>query len=437
MNSIWIITSREYLSRVKKRSFIIMTLLAPVLIAGFYGALIWMSIHDNVGSETKNIAVIDRYNVLEADPLEAEHMNFILSPNATISEMLATDSLNGILEVMKPDEATNRLRLKFQSENTLSVSENERIKRAFNSVLKQRKLNDLGVDSETIASLNTNISIEEYRVDDEGNSKSSSIAINTILGMALAVMIYFFIFLYGVQVMRGVIEEKTNRIVELIVSTVKPFQLMMGKVLGIAAVGLTQLAIWIGLTTILTSIISLVFGMQMTEVSEMTQSVASANQIPEMDQNISIALQAFLDLPLLKIVLSFLFFFIGGYLLYGAIFAAIGSAVDSETDTQQFMAPVTLPLVFSFVLSFSVVIKDPNGLLATWLSIIPVSSPVVMMVRMPFDPPLWELLTSMAVLLISILGGIWIAGKIYRTGILMYGKKPTYKELAKWLFYKN
>jgi len=436
MNNIWIVTSREYSSRVKKKSFILMTLLAPLLIAAFYGAIIWMSINDNVGSSTKNIVVVDPVNVFTGKLKNPDKINFILKPTFNIKELVQDESIDGFIEIPQRYKLADEFQLKYQSMKSLSVSDNDKIKDAFGSILREEKLKSLGITQAAIDSLRVNVSISEFKIDDEGNSKSSNLGINTALGMGLAVMIYFFIFLYGVQVMRGVIEEKTNRIVELIVSTVKPFQLMMGKVIGIAAVGLTQLGIWMILTSILMTIISVVFGLNVADAPQVSE-MASNPALKNMDNNVAQALTSFYNLPLLKIFGTFVFYFIGGYLLYGALFAAIGSAVDSETDTQQFMMPITLPLVFSFVISFSVVVNDPNGVLATWLSIIPFSSPIVMMVRTPFEPELWQVITSMLVLLATIIGIIWLAGKIYRTGILMYGKKPTYKELAKWLFYKN
>ena len=211
---------------------------------------------------------------------------------------------------------------------------------------------------------------------------------------------------------------------------------MMGKVIGIAAVGLTQIGIWVVLSFVFMTIISLFFGFDAISTSEIS-NLDSMAQVPEVDSLQNQAISAFIELPLLKIFSIFIFYFIGGYLLYGGLFAAIGSAVDSETDTQQFMLPVTLPLVFSMMIAFSVVINDPNGTLATWLSLIPISSPIVMMARLPFDPPTYQVLLSMLILILSILGTIWLAARIYRTGILMYGKKASYKELAKWLFYKN
>ncbi|MEY2923852.1 MAG: hypothetical protein RLZZ337_392 [Bacteroidota bacterium] len=436
MNNIWIVTSREYLSRVKKRSFILMTLLAPLLIAAFYGAIIWVSVNDNVGSTEKTIVVVDPQHIFENKIENPAKMSFVFRDNYSITDLVNDNSVDGFLEFPADYKLGDDFALKYQSMKSLSVNDNNKIKDAFGSLLREQKLQNLGITQTAIDSLRVDVSINEFKVDEDGNSKTSNIGINTALGMGLAVMIYFFIFLYGVQVMRGVIEEKTNRIVELIVSTVKPFQLMMGKVIGIAAVGLTQLGIWVILTSVLMSVISVIFGLNMANAPQVSE-VANNPAMQDMNGNVAEALTAFYNLPLLKIFTSFLFYFVGGYLFYGALFAAIGSAVDSETDTQQFMMPITLPLVFSFVISFSVVINDPNGALATWLSIIPISSPIVMMVRIPFEPPIWHLLLSMGVLLISILGIIWLAGKIYRTGILMYGKKPTYKELAKWLFYKN
>ncbi len=435
MNNIWIVTSREYLSRVKKKSFIVMTLLAPILIAAFYGIIIWMAVNENVGSDAKNVVVVDHSNAFKGELENPENLTFVFKDSYTVDQLVSSDEFDGLLEIKKIS-SNSKLYLKYQSMSSLSVSDNDKIKSAFGAKIKIDKLQKLGISQSSIDSLKTNIAISEFKVDKDGNSKTSNIGINTMVGMALAVLIYFFIFLYGVQVMKGVIEEKTNRIVELIVSTVKPFQLMMGKVIGIAAVGLTQIGIWAILSLILTSVISLVFGMNMMDSTEMTQIDNNPN-MANMDNFQGELITVFFNLPLLKIFGVFLFFFIGGYLLYGGLFAAIGSAVDSETDTQQFMMPVTLPLIFSMMIAFSVVINDPNGSLATWLSMIPLSSPIVMMARIPFGPPTWQILLSMLILFVTILGTIWLAGKIYRTGILMYGKKPTYKELAKWLFYKN
>lgn len=436
MNNIGIVTAREYLTRVKKKSFILMTLLTPLLIASFYGIIIWVSIGQSSSTENQTIAVVDPSHVFVNQLTNPENITFIYSDYFSKKNLLENDSVDAIIAVSKGYTIDQPLRLTYQSMSSLSVNNTSKIETAFGDVIRDAKLAKLGIRQLSIDSLRSAVIINPYKVDKDGSSTSSNLGINTALGMALALMIYFFIFLYGVQVMKGVIEEKTNRIVELIVSTVKPFQLMMGKVLGIALVGLTQLTIWVVLTTLLLGTIGLVVGFSINEMQELkTLSDNPAMANVDVDQLQFVA--DFLALPLGKIIGIFLFYFMGGYLFYGALFAAIGSAVDSETDTQQFMLPITLPLVFSIAISFSVVMGDPNGTLATWMSIIPLTSPVSMMVRLPFGPPTWHIILSMAILLVSIVGAIWLAGKIYRTGILMYGKKVSYKELGKWLFYKN
>jgi ABC-2 type transport system permease protein len=233
--------------------------------------------------------------------------------------------------------------------------------------------------------------------------------------------------------MRGVIEEKTNRIVEVIISSLKPFELMMGKIVGIALVGLTQFVIWIFIIFALGSAVS---GLVLSSMNLPTEA-GQAMQTTGAENDFSNILQALSGFNYVMIVTMFIFYFISGYLFYGSLFAAIGSAVDNETDTQQFMLPITLPLVFAFVLAQSVVTSNPNGILAFWLSIIPLTSPVVMMVRIPFGVPFWEVLISMAAMIVGFVFTVWLAGRIYRVGILMYGKKPSYKELGKWLFYKE
>lgn len=293
----------------------------------------------------------------------------------------------------------------------------------------------MGVSQSTIDSLRTSVSITPLKWDKEAGVKSTNVGINTGIGMALSFVIYFFIFLYGVQIMKGVIEEKTNRIVELIISTVKPFQLMMGKVIGLALVGLTQILAWIILSGVLMAIISAFIGFTDFDPEAITQ-VLNEKGLDATEQTTGM-ISSVLSIPFGKILITFLFYFIGGYLLYGALFAAIGAAVDSETDTQQFMLPVTLPLVFSLVLSMSVVINDPNGSLATTLSMIPFTAPITMMIRMPFDPPWIEIILSMLILSATFILTILMAGRIYKVGILMYGKKVKYKDLFKWIFSKH
>ncbi len=436
MNNIGIVTAREYLTRVRKKSFILMTLLTPLLIASFYGIIIWVSIGQSATSENQTIAVVDHSGVFINQLENPDNLTFIYTDYFTPENLLESDSVDAIIGISKDFTIDQPLRLTYKSMSSLSVNNTGKIEGAFGEVIRDKKLTKLGIQQLSIDSLRSAVTISQFKVEKDGSSTSSNLGINTALGMALALMIYFFIFLYGVQVMKGVIEEKTNRIVELIISTVKPFQLMMGKVLGIALVGLTQLTIWVVLTALLLGIIGLVVGLSVNEIQDL-KTLSNNPTLANVDVDQLQFVSDFLALPLGKIISIFLYYFIGGYLFYGALFAAIGSAVDSETDTQQFMLPITLPLVFSIAISFSVVMGDPNGTLATWMSIIPLTSPVSMMVRLPFGPPTWQILLSMGTLLLSILGAIWLAGKIYRTGILMYGKKVGYKELGKWLFYKN
>lgn len=431
MSNIGLVTSREYFSRVKKKSFIVMTLIAPLLITLFYGAIVWVSINDQVGAKEKVIAIADHSELFQMEFKQQGNLQFRHSRSFNRDSLLL-GLADGFIEVPEGYGINNDLEITYESHASLSAKENGIIQEIFEEKIRKHRLKDLGIEEATIDSLQTSVLVKELKIDEEGNAKNSSIVINTIVGMGLSVLIYFFIFLYGVQVMRGVIEEKTNRIVELMISTLKPFELMMGKVIGIAFVGLTQLGIWVLLTSILSVMVSVLFGVSMMDYSAQLPSHA-----PTIPAGLSNTISALFDLPLLSIFFLFLFFFLGGYLLYGALFAAIGSAVDSETDTQQFMMPVTLPLVFSFIVSFSVVINDPNGSLATWLSIVPITSPIVMMARLPFAPPTWQILVSMLVLVCTIVATIYLAGRIYRTGILLYGKKPTYRELFKWLFYKN
>jgi ABC-2 type transport system permease protein len=271
------------------------------------------------------------------------------------------------------------------------------------------------------------------KLKESGSLQSDDSLIRTALGLGSGFLIYMFIFLYGVMVMRGVMEEKTNRIVEIIISSVKPFQLMMGKIVGIALVGLTQFIIWALLSGLAMGIVGAAFAPDALEQARQgtLQTQAEVGGI-----NTGEVLAMIAGINWAVIIGSFIFFFLGGYLLYSSLLAAIGAAVDAETDTQQFMLPISLPLAFSLVISMNI-IKNPDGPWATFFSIFPLTSPIVMMSRIPFNPPAWQVLLSMALLIVGFFLSTWMAGKIYRTGILMYGKKATYRELAKWLFYKG
>ncbi|MBK7183121.1 MAG: ABC transporter permease [Bacteroidetes bacterium] len=293
--------------------------------------------------------------------------------------------------------------------------------------------------------INSRFKLITTKVEEDGNTKKTNTGLYMAIGLGAGILIYMFIFLYGVQVMRGVMEEKTNRIVEVILSSVKPFQLMMGKIVGVALVGLTQFLLWVILTTTLYSVatVTLLKDIDIKQVQQKEQTFTVGANLDYMNMKkiekpniVTEIWNDFKSVDMKTIVLCFLFYFLGGYLMYSAMFAAVGAAVDNEADTQQFMMPITIPLILSFVVA-QTIIQNPESTMAFWFSIIPLTSPIVMMVRLPFGVPAWELALSMTLLVVGFVFTTWLAGRIYRTGILMYGKKVTWKELGKWLFYKG
>ncbi|GAB7088501.1 ABC transporter permease [Marinifilum fragile] len=446
MNKIFIIIQREYLSRVKKRSFLILTFLTPLLIAGIYAFMIWMMLKDD--TEKRTIAVLNESELVE--PVQSsEFTTYSYLQNTTFEDVKSNMEKNGyyaILVIPKNILQTKTAELFSHKQVTIEVKSNvgsqirqhiEKLKRA--KIIAEANMPNL---EEKLAATKTPISMRTIKFGEDGEIKQSSTEIAMGIGFAASFIIYMFIFMYGVQVMRGVIEEKSNRIVEVIISSVKPFQLMMGKIVGVAMVGLTQFIMWVVLTGIIITVgsalvlpgVDMEALQQAKTVAELPAGAASldAGQL-KMAQDI---LGTFDFAYVAGIIGAFIFFFLGGYLLYSALFAAVGSAVDNETETQQFMLPITIPLILALYIGFAVA-KNPESSLAFWGSIIPFTSPIVMLVRIPFGVPIWELLLSMVILIGTFLLITWIAAKIYRTGILMYGKKVSYKEIWKWLRYHN
>jgi ABC-2 type transport system permease protein len=292
----------------------------------------------------------------------------------------------------------------------------------------EQKLRLEGVDPEVVKRAETNARLSSVLIGEEGEEENSAREFKMIRGLFAGYLIYIFVFLYATQIMRGVIEEKTSRIVEVIISSVKPMQLMLGKIIGIAGVGFLQFVIWVGLTA------ALYVGLSATLLADALnpETLAQMQAQPEAGGMAAEAISALQSINYPLVLTSFLFYFIGGYLLYGALFAAVGSAVDAESDTQQFMLPLTLPLILALLVSMRIM-ESPDSPLAFWFSIIPFTSPVVMMVRIPFGVPMWELGLSMVLLVVGFLGTTWLASRIYRIGILSYGKKASFKDLWKWL----
>lgn len=440
MNKIALIIRREYLTRVMKRSFIIMTFLGPLLMAALMIVPVYLASLSDISE--RNVAILDETGWFMGKFEKGDNLSFeyVFNDLNTEKENLKAGVYDALLYIPRPD-LNIPVNAELFSIRQASMNMRSYVRNVMKTEVENRKLMASGIDPEVIKSSKTNINIVTIRLDEDGGESRSFTEVEVALGIFSAILIYFFIFLFGSQVMRGVIEEKTNRIVEVIISSVKPFQLMMGKIVGVALVGLTQFLLWVLLTGIIYLVFVSVAGMDIqqgagvlgqgsviggqTEINIQAEgNQDSVKQVMEVIRSIHFGTMIF----------SFIFYFLGGYLLYAALFAAIGSAVDNETDTQQFMLPVSIPLILGIVLS-NLIVNNPDGPLAFWFSIIPLTSPVIMMVRIPFGVPLWELALSMALLIGGFIFTTWLAAKIYRTGILMYGKKVSYAELWKWLRY--
>jgi ABC-2 type transport system permease protein len=442
MNKIALIIRREYLARVRKRSFVIMTILGPLLIGGIFASTFLLNKADK---EKHTIVVADETHIFTNKFKSDERLQFIYS-DERLDSLRSKSKSAGYFGVLYIPATENLALLEksviLYSETQPSLDILSKIKFTLEKEINAAKYIAAGIDEQKLNSIKTDVDIQTRDLE----NKETSSDITTGLGFAGGLLIYMFIFIYGAMVMRGVMEEKMSRIVEVVISSVKPFQLMMGKIIGIALVGLTQFLLWVILSTAVISFVSAKFVGEKTEKEKIESAYHGsqhegmqsmnehpANRSPVQVDKLSFIMES-INFPI--IIFSFIFYFIAGYLLYSALFAAIGSAVDSETDTQQFMLPVTIPLILGYIASISV-INNPSGAVAFWFSMIPFTSPVVMMVRIPFGVPYWQVGLSMALLIAGFIFTTWLAGKIYRTGILMYGKKVSYGEIAKWLRYHN
>jgi ABC-2 type transport system permease protein len=438
MGKTGIIIRREYLTRVRKKSFILMTLLGPLLMGGMVALSIYLSLQTQ--DTLSLIRVIDETGHLFEKLPENKTVRYERDtlPLALSRTLFDSNRYYGILylpahAVQRPDSIV-LFTAKQPSPSVIMVIENN-----LENIIEELNFRSAGISKSLLDSLKVNVSLMQRSVDASTAEKEFSAGVTAGVGFIGGLLIYMFIFLYGVQVMKGVMEEKSSRIIEVMVSSVKPFELMMGKIIGIAMVGLTQFILWVVLTlAIIASVSDLLTGNSEEMIKRMDpvkQELSVSNPAIQ-DNPIHInLLKALASLNLGKILLMFIFYFLGGYLLYSALFAAIGAAVDSETDTQQFILPISIPLILAYIIAVSIM-TNPESRIGYWFSIIPFTSPVVMMVRMPFDPPVIDLVLSMIALIAGFLFTTWMAARIYRTGILLYGKKVTWKELGKWLFYK-
>ena len=421
MNKTLLIIKREFLVRVKKKSFIIMTLLAPILMASLIIVPVLISETDQ---QKRLIGLYEINTNFSEDIKDSENIHFTLFDENQMNDFIKDPLKSNYYALLKIDENS----FTIFSNQQIGLNLRKSIENQLENISERNNLKSAGIDIKLIEQAQTDIKIETKIITSDGETESSSTEASIGIGFITGILIYMFIFMYGTMVMRGVIEEKTNRIVEVIISSVKPFQLMIGKIFGVALVGLTQFVLWVLLTILISTVAETLF-IDQAEVTNNLNSVDQSVFLNELSK-----LTGGIDLSL--IFVSFIFYFLFGYLMYSALFAAVGSAVDAEADTQQFMLPITIPLIFSFIL-IQPIMDNPDGALAFWMSLIPLTSPIIMMARLPFGVETWQLTLSMLLLIIGFIFTTFIAGKIYRTGILMYGKKISYKELWKWLTYNG
>lgn len=453
MNKISVIIKREYTTRVRKKSFIIMTVLAPILMAALIilPTVLMMSDKDK---DFKKIAVIEDGSDLFRDVIpDTKDADYIYLENADINELkknFEQEGYYGILYI-SPELVNIPNAIQLISKKQPPIGLLDHISGSLEKEIEKQKLLAYDIQNldDILKSIRTNVSIQTIKIDDSGNVTETSTGIAMALAYIGGFLMYMLVFIFGSQVMRGVIDEKTSRVVEVIVSSVKPVQLMIGKIVGIALVGLTQFMIWVILTIGMVTFVkgTVLKKTDLTEISRsLPQNIMSEDQLSttsaEVDElspelaEFARLFESAMNLDWLLIIFSFVFYFITGYFLYASVFAAIGSAVDNETDTQQFMLPVTIPIILGLMVAMGTM-QNPESSLSFWFSIIPFTSPIVMMARIPFGVPYWQIALSMGLMIVTFIAFVWMAAKVYRTGILMYGKKSSWKEIWKWLKYSG
>tara|TARA_Y100000588_G_scaffold73455_1_gene75996 strand:- start:366 stop:1670 length:1305 start_codon:yes stop_codon:yes gene_type:complete len=434
MGHLGLVTEREYLNKVKNKSFILATFLTPIIITLFIFLISYLT---SINNDTiKVISVVDKTgyftNSLDSsDDLKFEFINdFDLEEAKLVSKTKADYGLLYIPYYSDLERIADSTM--FISEDAPSITIISRIEGKLEKVLTNKNFENAGLDIDKINKSKIYINLYQESFEGEETTKMDGI-VKMAFAFFLGMLLYIFIFAYGGMIMMSVIEEKTSRIVEVMISSVKPFQLMMGKILGTSLASLTQFLAWSILLVILSYVFTAIFGIE-SSVQNNEMLLSSSGNV-SMNQEALDMVSAFLNLPLLNILVAFLLYFIGGYLLYASLFAAIGAAVDNQTDAQQFMMPITIILILALYVGMFTVPEDPNGTVALIFSYIPFTSPVVMMMRIPNGVPVYEQIISIIILYFTFVLCIWFAAKIYRVGILMYGKKPSIKELIKWLRY--
>ena len=439
MNKILLIIQREYITRVLKKSFWISSLLAPVLITAIYAIPIWLAMKDK---EVKRVEILDLSGLWKKSDLVDKEVAFVFTSGKEQELKMAFASKGFDAFVAIPEDVlVNPKGVHIYSAKNIGMSLKESVEKLIQNKVRQELLLKAGISSQIYESTQVDIDSKTITVSNDGKETSSSSGGAMILAGIMGFVLYFTLLLYGSQVMNGVIEEKSSRIIEVIISSVKPYQLLLGKIIGVGLVGLTQFLLWIVLTIGLTQITGKFYGEKVKNNLTKIQKVDSETQskvIAKSDEGspMSEVTKVLESTNIPMIIAAFLFYFFVGYMLYSSLFAAIGSAVESATEAQQFTFIVMIPIILSFLMA-QYTIQDPDSNIAFWASMIPFTSPINMMVRLPYGVPGWELILSMTLLVLGFLGCSWVSARIYRVGILMYGKKVTWKELGKWLFYKG
>ena len=437
MGHFTLITTREYLNKITNKTFILSTFLTPLIIVGLIFFIGYLS---NLNNETvKNISVIDETGIVYEKLKSSKFLKYDLIQNLSLekarifSKNKSDYGLVYIPNLTSPNSIADSI--SFISEDSPSFTIINNLESQLVKILTNENFKIEGLDINEINESKVYVNLFQETFEGEKTTKTDGL-VKLIFGMVLGMLLYIFIFAYGSMIMMSVIEEKTNRIIEIVISSVKPFELMTGKIIGTSLAGLTQFVVWGVLFFVFSTIISSLFGItSMPGNPSDAQLMLSASEGSGISSDSLEIISAFINLPLTNILVAFVLYFLGGYLLYASIFAAIGAAVDNQTDAQQFLMPITIILIVALYVGLLTVPEDPNGIVAQIFSFIPLTSPVVMMMRIPYGVPVFEQIISVLILFLSVILIIWIAAKIYRIGILMYGKKPTYRELLKWLKY--
>lgn len=437
---------REFLTRVRKKSFLIATIVVPLIFPAIIGGLVYVMMKEAESAKADTVMVVDQSGKFSLDSTKnTKRFHFVpLQMPLEQAKKVYNETKDFALLFIPAFSIEKPEGFIIYTQESASIEKVGDLESILQDQVRDLKLEQYKIDKEVLKNLKTSINLKQINLSKSGEEKQSNSGILYGLGFMLGIMIYIFVLVYGIQIMQGVIDEKTSKIVEVIVSSVKPFQLMLGKIVGIAAVGVLQFAIWIFLISFLSTSVLGYFGLKMPQKQAMEQVQkklekneevkeamnAQNNQVTELLSHVS-------EIPFAKIAFIFVFYFLGGYLLYGALFAAVGSAVESIQESQQFQFPITLPLLIGYFGLFMFVLRDPHGTVSFWLSIIPFTSPVAMVGRIAYEVPNWQLILSMVLLVAGFIFTTWVAGRIYRVGILMTGTKVNYKVLFKWFLMRE